>query len=202
MSERMERIARRSEDVLVDKALGVLVDLAFTGAFTAYGLLSGSFEKVAAFASENPEAAVSWSATILLVGTAVGFAVRHAFAVKRMKRELDAKDADHGQLLAEKDAEIAKLNAEIVKLKSGIVGLEEVDAIIRYLPDDMAMQLAYIYATGGSINAEPRGVLQALVKSRLLIMDGSCDGLSHWRLSPGAMKYIDEHQEFLDRSCS
>lgn len=174
MSANGSKVAHRAENVLIDKAVGAAIDCVAVAAFSAYGFLSGSFERVAAFASENPEAAVSWSAALVLTGAAVGFAVRHVFAVKKLKRELEAKDA------------------EIDKLRRGIVKMEDMSQIMENLPDDMAEQIEYIYSRGGSMNAEPCGVLQALVNERLLIMDGATAGVPYWRLSRGSMKYMDE----------
>lgn len=118
-----------------------------------------------------------WTISFVLLGVLAGAVIRNRISIRQLK-ESDTK---------------------IEKLKRGIVGLEEVEGIIRYLPDDMSEQLAYIYAHGGSINAETCGVLQALVKSRLLIMDGITSGVPHWRIAPGAMKYLNEHPEFPKR---
>lgn len=55
------------------------------------GLVTGSFEKVAAFASDpenGPDmvsSLVTWSVTFLLAGFAVGLAVRHIFALMKIK---------------------------------------------------------------------------------------------------------------------
>lgn len=127
--------------------------------------------------------------TLLVCGlSAYLAAVISVFVSRRVMRiRLAAKDAEHERAIAEKDAEIAKL-------RRNIVGLEDVDAVMRYLPDNLSRLVDEIYEEGGSVRCPHDSDLNELLSRRVIKRSSDGSGLLTWSLAPGVVKYIKEKE--------
>ena len=140
----------------------------------------------------NPVATVSLAAVSLAFGAAVGSAVG-------WRRTCRSRDAEHECALAERDAEMSALraerDAEIDRLRRNVVGLEDVDSIMRYLPESLGDILATIYASGGSMTLPLSAELRELVDRRVLRGAEGPDGAWSWSLPAGVMRWFREKVE-------
>lgn len=151
----------------------------------------------------NPVATVSLAVVSLAFGAAVGSAIGWRRACRSRdaehERALAEKDAEMGALRAEKDAEMSALraerDAEIDRLRRNVVGLEDVDSIMRYLPESLGDILATIYASGGSMVLPLGGELRDLVDRRVLRGTEGPDGAWSWSLPAGVMRWFRERDE-------
>lgn len=129
----------------------------------------------------NPVATVSLAVVSLAFGAAVGSAIG-------WRRACRSRDAEHERALAERDAEIDRL-------RRNVVGLEDVDSIMRYLPESLGDILATIYANGGSMVLPLGGELRDLVDRRVLRGTEGPDGAWSWSLPAGVMRWFRERDE-------
>ena len=142
------------------------------------GWVTGSFQAVASFASDQTKLLqlFCWSAAFLMSGVAIGIVVRHVVSVRQLK------------------SVIAEKNAEIAKLRRNIVGLEDMDAIMRYLPDNLSRLVDEIHEEGGSVRCPHDSDLNELLSRRVIKCSSDGSGMLTWSLAPGVVKYIKEKE--------
>lgn len=171
------------------------------------GWVTGSFQAVASFASDQTKLLqlVCWSAAFLMSGVAIGIVVRHVVSVRQLKSAIAEKDAEiasieseHESEMRRKDAEheqaIAEKDAEIAKLRRNIIGLEDMDAIMRYLPDNLSRLVDEIHEEGGSVRCPHDSDLNELLSRRVIKCSSDGSGMLTWSLAPGVVKYIKEKE--------
>lgn len=173
-------VEKKASDRLLDAAIDKLFDVVVTaiigGASVAFGVLSGSFARVLDFATNHPFEAFLWSAAFLCAGIVAGLLIRHAISVAHLKRSISEKDA------------------EIAKLRRNIIGLEDMDAIMRYLPDNLSRLVDEIHEEGGSVRCPHDSDLNELLSRRVLKCSSDGSELLTWSLAPGVVKYIKEKE--------
>lgn len=200
-----KKASDRLLDAAIDKLLDVVVAAIIGGASVAFGVLSGSFARVLDFATNHPFEAFLWSAAFLCAGIVAGLLIRHAISVAHLKRSISEKDAEiasieseHKSEMRRKDAEheqaIAEKDAEIAKLRRNIVGLEDMDAIMRYLPDNLSRLVDEIHEEGGSVRCPHDSDLNELLSRRVIKCSSDGSGMLTWSLAPGVVKYIKEKE--------
>lgn len=184
-------VEKKASDRLLDAAIDKLFDVVVTaiigGASVAFGVLSGSFARVLDFATNHPFEAFLWSAAFLCAGIVAGLLIRHAISAAHLKRSISEKDAEMEALRAEKDAEIDRL-------RRNIVGLEDMDAIMRYLPDNLSRLVDEIHEEGGSVRCPHDSDLNELLSRRVIKCSSDGSGMLTWSLAPGVVKYIKEKE--------
>lgn len=157
---------------------------------TFVGWVTGSFDAVATYASDQTRLLqlVSWSAAFLLSGVALGIFIRHLAAVRQLKRSIKRFHSEMEEMRAEKDAEIDRL-------RRNIVGLEDVDHIMRHLPENLGAIIVAIRQRGGSVSMPMSAELRDLVNRHLLYGAEGPRGTFSWSLVPGVVKWFEERGE-------
>ena len=171
-----KKASDRLLDAAIDKLLDVVVTAIIGGASVAFGVLSGSFARVLDFATNHPFEAFLWSAAFLCAGIVAGLLIRHAISVAHLKRSISEKDA------------------EIDRLRRNIIGLEDMDAIMRYLPDNLSRLVDEIHEEGGSVRCPHDSDLNELLSRRVIKCSSDGSGMLTWSLAPGVVKYIKEKE--------